>query len=142
MSKVFFIKDYLSSRDDTTSAIQSPTISEQLSLFPEPQLKDSEYYYYVIDIKNETDASLKEFLATTHPVAICEVREVPNFYTGNLNRNKFFEILSNLNIRYIYPDGLNHPTDSGICYLVDNENVDLEWLNRRVIELQDTQQVN
>jgi hypothetical protein len=134
MSKVFFIKDYLSNRDAVKHAV--PIEIEQLSLFPEPKSQRDNYFYYVIDIKKETDESLKEFLSKTHPAAVCEVRDVPTFYTGNLNRSRFFEILKCLDVRYVYPTGLGNPNLSGVCYLVDDESVDSEWLTKRVIELQ------
>lgn len=134
MSKVFYIKDYLINRDAANPAV--PVQIEQMSLFPEPQSQSSNYFYYLIDIKKETDESLKVFLSKTHPAAICEIRDVPTFYTGNLNRNRFFEILKDLDVRYIYPSGLDIQSLNGICYLVDDENVDSEWLKRRVIELQ------
>lgn len=141
MSKVFYIKDFLVNRDKVRDDVQPSFKDKQLSLFPEPQFTPTDYYY-LIDIKNETDVSLREFLAKTHPTVICEVRDVPNFYTRNLSRNKFFQILNSLNVRYVYPTGLGSPAESGICYLVDDESVDSELLIRRVIELQNIQLVN
>lgn len=137
MSKILFIKDYLSNRTTADNAVQIGT--EQMSLFPEPQSNSGNCFYYLINIKKETDESLKEFLSKTHPAVVCEVRDVPIFYSGNLNRSRFFEILKDLDVSYIYPTGLNKHPLMGVCYLVDDESVDSEWITRRVSKLQNEQ---
>lgn len=137
MSKILYIKDYLINRETADNTV--PIRIEQMSLFPEPQSKSGSCFYYLINIKNETDKSLKEFLSKTQLTVVCEVRDVPTFYSGNLNRSRFFEILKDLDVSYIYPTGLNKHSLMGVCYLVDDESVDSEWITRRVSELQKDQ---
>lgn len=135
MSKIAYLQDYIKAPNSIEQTRLNLDNYEQLDLFPPPKLSDKNYYY-IIDIKNETEDSLLNFFSFVKPTSICEMREVPNFFTGNLNRNKFFEIINSLELKYVYPDLLEKPTTKGICYLVDDVNaIDVNWLDKKLIEL-------